>query len=118
MLRKIFESKWKKVPGRWRKQRNEELHESDGSPYFITAIKSRRMKLSGNVACMEEIRNVYRVMVRKAEGNRPCGRRGRRWDDNIKMSFTEIGWDSGLDSFGFRYGSMAGCCKYINETSA
>lgn len=53
--------------------------------------------MAGNVACMEEIRNVYRVMVRKAEGNRPCGRRGRRCDDNIKMSFTEIGWDSGLD---------------------
>jgi hypothetical protein len=30
------------------------------------------------------------------EGKRPLGRPRRRWVDNIKMDFTEIGWD-GMD---------------------
>jgi hypothetical protein len=31
--------------------------------------------------------------VRKPEGKRPLGRPRRRWVDNIKMDFREIGWD-------------------------
>jgi hypothetical protein len=27
------------------------------------------------------------------EGDRPLGRPRRRWVDNIKIGFTEIGWD-------------------------
>jgi hypothetical protein len=29
----------------------------------------------------------------KSEGKRPLGRPRRRWVDNIKMDFREIGWD-------------------------
>jgi len=29
--------------------------------------------------------------VGKPEGNRPLGRPRRRWDDNIKMDFQEVG---------------------------
>jgi hypothetical protein len=29
----------------------------------------------------------------EAEGRRPLGRRRRRWVDNIKMDFRELGWD-------------------------
>ena len=36
-------------------------------------------------------RGVYRVLVRKPEGNRPIGRHRRRWEDNIKMDFQEVG---------------------------
>jgi hypothetical protein len=32
----------------------------------------------------------------KPEGKRSLGRPRRRWDDNIKMNLTEIGW-SGMD---------------------
>jgi hypothetical protein len=32
----------------------------------------------------------------KPEGKRPLGRPRRRWMDNIKMDFREIGW-SGID---------------------
>jgi hypothetical protein len=31
--------------------------------------------------------------VRRAEGKRPVGRSGRRWEGNIKIDLREIGWD-------------------------
>jgi hypothetical protein len=34
---------------------------------------------------------VYRVLVGKLEGKSPLGRPRRRWDDNIKMDFQEVG---------------------------
>jgi hypothetical protein len=40
-----------------------------------------------------EKRSAYRLMVGKPEGKRPLGRQRRRWVDNIKMHFKEIGWD-------------------------
>jgi hypothetical protein len=45
---------------------------------------------------MGEMRNAYRILVGKPEGNRPLGRPRRRWVDNINMDHTEIGWD-GVD---------------------
>jgi len=32
----------------------------------------------------------------KSEGKRPLGRNRRRWEDNIRMDFWEIGWE-GVD---------------------
>jgi len=40
---------------------------------------------------MGEGRGVYRVLVGKSEGKRPLGRPRRRWEDNIKMDFREVG---------------------------
>jgi hypothetical protein len=40
---------------------------------------------------MGEKRNVYRLFVGKPEGKRSLGRPRRRWIDNIKMEFSEIG---------------------------
>jgi hypothetical protein len=40
-----------------------------------------------------EERGVYRVLVGEPEGKKPLGRRRRRWEDNIKMDFREIGND-------------------------
>jgi hypothetical protein len=34
--------------------------------------------------------------VGKPEGKRPLGRPRRRWDDNIKMDLSEVGW-GGMD---------------------
>jgi hypothetical protein len=42
---------------------------------------------------MGERRGVHRVMVRKPEGKRPLGRSRRRWVNNIKMDFQEVGLD-------------------------
>jgi hypothetical protein len=39
-----------------------------------------------------EKRNAYRILVGNPEGKRPLGRPKRRWVDNIKTDFREIGW--------------------------
>ena len=36
-------------------------------------------------------RGVYRVLVEKPEGKRPLGRPRRRWEDNNRMGFQEVG---------------------------
>jgi hypothetical protein len=40
---------------------------------------------------MRERGGVYRVLVGKPEGKRQLGRPRRRWEDNIKMDFQELG---------------------------
>jgi len=42
---------------------------------------------------MEEMRNAYKILVRKSEGKRPLGRPRHRWKDNIIMDLREIGWE-------------------------
>jgi len=55
-LRRIFGLKRDEVAGGWRRLHNEELHSLYTSPDIVTAIKSRRMRWVGYVACMEEMR--------------------------------------------------------------
>ena len=43
------------------------------------------------MARMGEDRGVHRVLAGKPEGKRPLGRPRRRWEDNIKMDFQEVG---------------------------
>ena len=47
--------------------------------------------MGGHVARMGESRGVYRVLVGKPEGKRSLGTHRRRWDDNIKKDFREVG---------------------------
>ena len=54
------------------------------------------MRWPGHVALMGESRGVYRFLVGKPEGKRPCGRPRRRWEDNIKMDIQEVGCE-GMD---------------------
>jgi hypothetical protein len=44
---------------------------------------------------MGEERGVHRGLLRKPEVKRPFGRPRRRWEDNIKMDFQEVGGDGG-----------------------
>jgi hypothetical protein len=44
-----------------------------------------------------DVRNAYTIFVAKPEGKGPLGRRGHRWEDNIKMDIMEIEW--GLNSY-------------------
>jgi hypothetical protein len=41
---------------------------------------------------MGKMRGVYNILVGRPEGRRPLGRPRRRWEDNIKMDLTEIGF--------------------------
>jgi len=59
----------------------------------IRVIKSRSMRLVGHVACMGQIRNVYKILIRKSERKKPLGRPRHRWEDNIRMDCREIGWE-------------------------
>jgi hypothetical protein len=40
---------------------------------------------------MGERRGLYKVFVGKPEGKRPAGGPRRRWENNIKMDFQEVG---------------------------
>jgi hypothetical protein len=90
VLRRIFGPKRDKVMGEWRKLHNKELHDLYSSPSIIRIIKPRRMKWAGHVARMGEKRNAYRLLVGKAEGERPLGRPKHRWVDNIRMDLGEV----------------------------
>jgi len=80
-----------KVTGEWRKLHNEELNDLYCSPNIVRVIKSKRMRWTGHVARMGDRRGAVRVLVGKRDGRRPLGRRGRRWEDNIKMDLQEVG---------------------------
>jgi hypothetical protein len=53
--------------------------------------------MGGRVACMGEKRGAYRILVGRPEGRRQIGIPRRRWEDNIKMDFQDVGRGHGLD---------------------
>jgi len=91
VLRRIFGPKRDEITVEWRKLHNEELNNPYSSRNIVRVIKSRRMRWVGHVACMGEERGVYRVLVGKPEARRSLGRPRRRWEDNIRMNFWEVG---------------------------
>jgi hypothetical protein len=58
------------VTGWWRELHNEEFHNLYSSPSIIRMIKSRSMRLAGNVARMGKNES-YRILVGKPKGKRP-----------------------------------------------
>jgi hypothetical protein len=79
------------VAGGWRRLYHEDLHNLYTSANVIRAIKARRMRWAGHVACIGDKRNAYKILVGKPEGKRPLGRFKCRWEDNIRMNLWEIG---------------------------
>jgi hypothetical protein len=53
-------------------------------------IKSMSKRWVGNVACMGETRNAYKVFFGKPEGKRPRRSSRHRWEDNIGMNLGKI----------------------------
>jgi hypothetical protein len=92
VLRRIFGPK-REEDGSWRKLHNYELHSLYSSLNIVRVIESKRMRWAGHVSRMGEGRGVYRVLVGRLEGKRPLRRPRRRWEDNIKLNFREIGID-------------------------
>ena len=92
----------------WREIYNEELNDRYCLHNIVRVIKSRRMRLAGNVARMGEKGGVYRVLVGKLEGKRPLGRPRRRWEDNIMMDIQEVGCGVWIGSIWFRIGAGGG----------
>jgi len=91
VLRRIFGPKRDEVTREWVKQHNEGLNDMRSSPNILRVTKSRRMRWVRHVARMGEERGVYRILVGKPEGKRLVRRPRRRWEDNIKMDFQEVG---------------------------
>jgi len=58
----------------------------------IGMIKSRRMKWSGHVGRMGDMRNEWNILVGKPERKRTFGRPRRRCNGN-RMDLREIGWE-------------------------
>jgi hypothetical protein len=63
------------------------------SSNIIRVIKSKRMRWVWHVAHMGEMRNVCKSLVGKHEGKRPLGRPRHRWEYNIKIDISEIGFE-------------------------
>jgi hypothetical protein len=70
--------------------RHEVLHNLYFSPNITRVIKSRKREWAVHVSCMEETRNACRILIGKHEGKRPLWRRGRTWEDNIRMCPKEL----------------------------
>jgi hypothetical protein len=50
------------------------------------------MTWAQNVARIGVMRNMYKIFAKNPEGKRSLGRHRRRWEDNIRIDLTEIGW--------------------------
>jgi hypothetical protein len=58
--------------------------------------------------------NAYRVLMGKPEGKRPPGRHQSRWEDNLNMDLTEIGWGKDWIMW-LRVGPVEDSCEDSNE---
>jgi hypothetical protein len=48
------------------------------------------MRWVGYVACMEKMRNAYKLLFGKSERKRSLGRTKCKWENNIKLNLKEI----------------------------
>jgi hypothetical protein len=54
---------------------------------------SRRVRWVGHVARRVQIKNAYKILIRKLEANRPLGRPRLILEENIRMDLREGGWE-------------------------
>jgi hypothetical protein len=65
----------------------------------MVVLRIEKNEMGGTCSADGEERGVYRVLVVKPEGKRPLGRPRRRWENNIRMDFQEVGC-GGIDCIG------------------
>jgi hypothetical protein len=93
MVIRNFRPKKEGVAGGYRRLHSKEFHNLYAPQHIIRVIKSRRMKWIAHAACMVEMRNAYKIMIRKPDKKRPLGGPRHRWEDNIRMDLKEVGCD-------------------------
>jgi hypothetical protein len=72
------------VAGSWRRLHSEGLHNLYTSTNIIRVTKSK-MRWARHIAQMEEMKKVYKILVRKSKGKPRC-----IWEDNIKLDLREM----------------------------
>jgi hypothetical protein len=60
-------------------------------------MTDKERRLCNHVVRAAERRGEFRDLVGTPEEKRSLGRHKRRWEDNIKVDFQEMGWGNGLD---------------------
>jgi hypothetical protein len=50
---------------------------------------ARMMRWADHAAFMEEIKNIYKILVRKPEGKRPLVKTRLRWEVNVTMDINK-----------------------------
>jgi hypothetical protein len=90
VLRRIFGPKWEVVAGGWRRLHNEELHNLYATTNIIRVIKWDVR--GGTCSTYGRDEKCTQDFGRKFGLERPLGRPRHRWEDNIRMDVTEIGW--------------------------
>jgi hypothetical protein len=70
VLRRIFGPKKGEVAEEWRRLQSEELHNLKVLLNIVRVIKSKRIKWTGHVARMGELRNAYNILIRRTKGKR------------------------------------------------
>jgi hypothetical protein len=58
------------------------------------SVKLSRMRCEEHVTGMGEMIWAYSILGEKLEGKEQCGRPRRRWKNNVKMDFIEMGWET------------------------
>jgi hypothetical protein len=61
-----------------------------------------------NVERIGTRRGVYRVLAGRPGGKKLLGRPRRRWEDNIKMDYQEVGWGGMAGLLWLRIGTGGG----------
>jgi hypothetical protein len=84
VLRKILGHKQEEVVRHWRRVHNEELHKLSSLSYMVRVIKSRKLRWVRYVVCMMQMRNTYKILVRKPKKKRLLGKHRCRREDNNK----------------------------------
>jgi hypothetical protein len=93
LLRNIFGPWRDEVTEGWRKLHNEELHNVFSPPSVITMVKSRSIKLEGNISRTRGGKKACRLLVGKPKGRRPLVRQRCRCLGNIMTDHGGKGWN-------------------------
>jgi hypothetical protein len=83
--------------------------------HIIRIIKSSRIKLATDVACMQQKRHAYSGSVGNLEIKIPLWRPWRRWENNTKMDLTEAGCLVWTWVIWLRIRASTNSCEHSNE---